>query len=200
MPAPEARVLRRPGALDARARRRVRDPASPRLAWALTGSGHYLRECLDLIGQRPDVDLFLSRAASEVLAMYGHDPRRVRERVTCYRDTTASAAPVGLFYRGRYRRLVVAPATSNTVAKMVWGISDTLVTNIYAQAGKCRIPSIVFACDTEPAMETEAPGGRVMVYPRRIDLENVDRLCGFEHTTVVKRFDELLAALEQAGE
>ena len=39
-----------------------------------------------------------------------------------------------------------------------------------------------------------------MVYPRRIDLENVDRLGSFEHTTVVKRFDELVAALEQAGE
>ncbi len=176
------------------------NPDGTRLAWALTGSGHYLRECLDLIRERPEVDLFLSRAASEVLTMYGHDPRSLRERIRCYRDNTASAPPVGLFYRGRYRRLIVAPATSNTVAKMVWGISDTLVTNVYAQAGKCRIPSIVFACDTEPAMETEAPGGQVMVYPRRIDLENVDRLCGFEHTTVVKRFDDLLAALEQAGE
>lgn len=171
------------------------EPRSPRLAWALTGSGHYLRECLDLITQRPDVDLFLSRAAGEVLAMYGHDPRRLRDRITCYRDTTASAPPVGFFYHGRYRGLVIAPATSNTVAKMVSGISDTLVTNVYAQAGKCRIPSIVFACDTEPAMETEAPEGRVMVYPRRIDLENVDRLATFEHTTVVRRFDELMAAL-----
>ena len=176
------------------------EPRSPRLAWALTGSGHYLRECLELIRERPDVDLFLSRAAAEVLAMYGHDPRRLRERITCYRDTTASAPPVAFFYHGRYERLVIAPATSNTVAKMVWGISDTLVTNIYAQAGKCRIPSIVFACDTEPVMETEAPGGQVMVYPRRIDLENVDRLGTFEHTTVVRRFDELVAALRRLDE
>ena len=176
------------------------EPRSPRLAWALTGSGHYLRECLELIRERPDVDLFLSRAAAEVLAMYGHDPRRLRDRIRCYRDTTASAPPVGFFYHGRYRGLVIAPATSNTVAKMVWGISDTLVTNIYAQAGKCRIPSIVFACDTEPAMETEAPGGQVMVYPRRIDLENVDRLSTFDRTTVVRRFDELVATLERVGE
>jgi dihydromethanopterin reductase (acceptor) len=67
---------------------------------------------------------------------------------------------------------VVAPATSNTVAKMVCGISDTLVTNIYAQAGKQRIPSIVFACDTEPVVETEAPKEWVTLYPRCIDLEN----------------------------
>ncbi|MGA7981203.1 MAG: flavoprotein [Chromatiaceae bacterium] len=173
-------------------------PDSARLAWALTGSGHYLSECLDLLQARDDVDLFLTRAAAEVLPMYGFDLRALRERMTCYRDTTASASPVGLFYRGWYERLVIAPATSNTVAKMVWGIADTLVTNIYAQAGKCRIPCIVFACDTEPVMETEAPGGQVMVYPRRIDLENVERLRTFEYTTVVERFDELVAALNSA--
>jgi flavoprotein len=80
---------------------------------------------------------------------------------------------------------------------MVWGIADTLVTNIYAQAGKCRVPSIVFACDTAPAMETEAPGGMVMVYPRRIDLENVERLRTMEYTTVVERIEDLAAALDR---
>ncbi len=168
---------------------------TPRLAWALTGSGHYLRECLELVEARADVDLFLSRAAAEVLAMYGFDLKRLRERITCYRDTTASAPPVARFYQGCYSRLVVAPTTSNTVAKMVCGISDTLVTNIYAQAGKCRVPSIVFACDTAPAMETEAPGGQVMVYPRAIDLENVERLRGFAYTRVVDSFAALVAAL-----
>jgi flavoprotein len=89
---------------------------------------------------------------------------------------------------------VVAPATSNTVAKCVLGISDTLATNVFAQAGKCRIPSIVFACDTAPELETMAPGGMVKVFPRRIDLENTERLRAFESTLVV----ESMAALEQA--
>jgi dihydromethanopterin reductase (acceptor) len=173
----------------------MRHSDKPRLAWALTGSGHYLRECLDLARSRPDVDLFMSRAGAEVLAQYGYDLKALRERVTCYRDKAASSPPVALFYQGRYERLVVAPATSNTVAKMVWGIADTLVTNIYAQAGKCRVPSIVFACDTAPAMESQAPGGMVMVYPRRIDLENVERLRAMEYTTVVERIEDLAALL-----
>ncbi|NEV63646.1 flavoprotein [Thiorhodococcus minor] len=173
----------------------MKAPDKPRLAWAITGSGHYLNECLELISQRDDVDLFFSRAGAEVLAMYGHDVKVLRERMRCFRDTAASAPPVGLFYKGHYSRLVVAPTTSNTLAKMVYGISDSLVTNIYAQAGKCRIPSIVFACDTAPEMETEAPSGQVMVYPRRVDLENVERLRGFEHTQVVDTFDALISAL-----
>ena len=114
--------------------------------------------------------------------MYDFDTRALRGQMNCFRDTTASASPVGLFYHGHYHRLIIAPATSNTVAKMVWGVADTLITNIYAQAGKCRIPSIVFACDTEPVMETEAPDGMVMVYPRRVDLENVERLRCFEYS------------------
>ncbi|MES9991353.1 MAG: flavoprotein [Candidatus Thiodiazotropha sp.] len=169
----------------------------PREAWAITGSGHYLKECLELVQQRPDVDLFLSKAAAEVLPMYDVDLKSIRQQMTCFRDTTASASPVGLFYQGRYRRLIIAPATSNTIAKMVWGIADTLVTNIYAQAGKCRIPSIVFACDTEPEMETEAPGGMVMVYPRQVDLENVSRLQEFEYTSVVTSFAQLVTSLDE---
>jgi flavoprotein len=162
-----------------------------RLGWAVTGSGHFFEESLELIGRLPNVDLFVSKAAAEVIRMY---KSRLPADIRIFRDTTASAAPVGLFYEGVYHTLVVAPATSNTVAKFVYGISDTLATNVFAQAGKCRVPSIVFACDTAPELETKAPGGIVKVWPRRVDLENVERLKAFEGTTVV----ESLAGLSEA--
>ena len=85
----------------------------------------------------------------------------------------------------------MAPATSNTVAKCVAGISDTLVTNVMAQAGKCRVPMIVYACDTKPVHDTMAPGGMVRLWPRRIDLENTERLRSFEATTVVESVAEV---------
>jgi len=102
---------------------------------------------------------------------------------------------VGYFYYGVYHTLVLAPATSNTVAKCVYGISDNLATNVFAQAGKCRVPVFVFACDTAPELETEAPKGMVKVFPRRIDLENTERLKSFDGTQVVETLSELEQAL-----
>jgi flavoprotein len=83
------------------------------------------------------------------------------------------------------------------VAKCVYGISDTLATNVFAQAGKCRVSSIVFACDTAPELETEAPKGMVKVYPRQIDLENTARLKSFNDVNVVENLDELRDALSR---
>ena len=76
------------------------------------------------------------------------------------------------------------------------GIADSLVTNLYSQAGKCRVPSIVYPCDIAPEMETTAPKGkRVMVYPRQIDLEGTEKLGMFEYTSIVKSVDELIASV-----
>src|ERR1700745_4459342 len=98
---------------------------TPRWAWALTGSGHFFRECLVAIRTLENVDLFVSKAAGEVLRMYKQDlalPTSAR----IFRDTTASSPPVGSFYYGVYHTLVLAPATSNTVGKVVAGIFDNL--------------------------------------------------------------------------
>ena len=171
-------------------------PDKPRLAWAVTGSGHYLDECLEIIRDLEDVDLFYSSAGEEVLRMYGHDPKAINKQGRVYRDRAASSPPVGLFYRGDYHTLVVAPATSNTVAKMVLGLSDGLISNVYAQAGKCGIPSIVLACDTEPEMDTPAPDRIVKVWPRKIDLEHTHKLATYEGATVVENPEKLLSALK----
>nr|MCH9849497.1 flavoprotein [Betaproteobacteria bacterium] len=79
-----------------------------------------------------------------------------------------------------------------------YGFSDSLVSNLYAQAGKTHVPSIVFACDTAPELESEAPrDNMVKVYPRQIDLDNVQKLAQFEVTEVVASIPELQAAVER---
>lgn len=167
-----------------------------RLAWAITGSGHYLRESLQILASIKEVDIYLSRAAAEIIKQYGFQPQLDALGHRVFQDKTASSVPVEFFYEGKYHTLVIAPATSNTIAKMAYGFSDSLVTNLYAQAGKTRVESIVFACDTAPELESEAPKeNMVKVYPRQIDLDNVQRLVDFEATTVVANIDDLQSTI-----
>lgn len=167
-----------------------------RFAWAFTGSGHYLEECMALAQRLPNLDLFLSAAAEEVLPMYDFGLSELKDRCRVFRDKTASSVPVGMLYDDVYHTVIVAPATSNTVAKCALGISDTLPTNIFAQAGKLEIPGIVLACDTKPVVITKAPREWVELKPRNIDLENVERLRRVDFCRVVESPDELEALLD----
>jgi dihydromethanopterin reductase (acceptor) len=148
-----------------------------------------------LAARLPQVDLFLSAAAEEVLPIYQLQLGELKKRFRIFRDKTASAVPVGTLYAGQYHTVVVAPATSNTVAKCALGISDTLPTNMFAQAGKLGIPSLVFACDTEPVVITKAPHDWVTLRPRRIEFDNLERLRGIDFCQVLCSPAELEAAL-----
>src|SRR5262250_353283 len=72
---------------------------TPRFGWALTGSGHFFRECLELMQRLQDLDLFVSKAAAEVVRMY-RQRLALPPTTRIFKDTTASAAPVGNFYYG----------------------------------------------------------------------------------------------------
>ncbi|MBC7732775.1 MAG: dihydromethanopterin reductase, partial [Bacteriovorax sp.] len=128
-----------------------------RFAWCVTGSGHFLDESMALAARLPNVDLFLSAAGEEVLEIYKLPVESLKPQFRVLRDKTASGVPVGMLYDDVYHTVVVAPATSNTVAKCAFGISDSLPTNMFAQAGKLGIPGIVFACDTEAVVVTRSP-------------------------------------------
>jgi flavoprotein len=164
------------------------------IAWAFTGAGHFLRESVELAGSVDglEVDVFLSLAAVEVLAMYGLGDR-LREVA---RGVTAEAGhsfPVtSKFSVGKYATLVIAPATGNTVAKCVHGIADSLVSCMFSQAGKSGVPICVLPTDISPEMESIAPNGnRVMVRPRPIDLELTERLAAMSGVDVVRSPGEL---------
>ncbi len=173
--------------------------ARTRFAWCITGSGHFLEESVALAARLPALDLFLSDAAEEVLPIYGMRIEDLRPRFGAgfrlVRDKTASAVPVGMLYDDVYHTVVIAPATSNTVAKCAFGISDTLPTNMFAQAGKLGIAGLVFACDTEPVVVTKSPHDWVTLRPRRIELDNVERLRGIDFCQVVCSPAELETAL-----
>ncbi|MDI9568574.1 MAG: flavoprotein [Bacillota bacterium] len=167
------------------------------IAWGITGCGHFLEENLALIRKLPRVDVFLSRAAVEVMKIYKFDPEQLHgPGVRLYREGAYSAPVIGRFYNGYYKVLIIAPATSNSVAKFVAGISDTLVTNLFAHAGKCRVPIIVLPSDQEEEVTSPGPRGMVQLFPRPIDLENTARLKSFPGVIVVSEMEELEKCLD----
>jgi flavoprotein len=174
----------------------------PRIAWAITGAGHFLSESVEIIGSLDEnaaIDVFLSRAAVEVLAMYGLTEQLAGLASSVTPETGYSFPITSKFSAGRYDALVISPATSNTVAKCLGGIADSLVSCMYAQAGKSRVPIGVLPTDIAPEMVSRAPNGNsVTVYPRRIDLEQTAKLRGTDGVTAVLSPEELRLWLERS--
>jgi dihydromethanopterin reductase (acceptor) len=167
-----------------------------RFAWAITGAGHTLTACADHLLRYKDIDVFFSLAAKEVVRMYSLHDRFDGSDLRVIYETRASSPVVARLYSGVYRMLVVAPATSNSVAKFACGISDSLVSNLFAQAGKSRVPIIVFPTDLAAEMDTTGPHGEpIKVYPRPIDLENTNKLRSFPGVTVVEGVEEMMQCL-----
>jgi flavoprotein len=167
-----------------------------KIAWGITGGGHLLKECVDLILTLSSVDVFPSRAAQEVLRIYRLQEVLKQVQGAVVPDKMASTPIVGRFASGSYDLLVIAPATSNSVAKFVCGISDSQVSNLFAHANKCRVPIVVLPTDVAPEMDTVTPQGEVIkVYPRVIDLANTARLREFSGVTVAQSIEELQTCL-----
>jgi flavoprotein len=164
------------------------DRCEVKIAWGIPGAGHFLQECLATIKGLPvETHVFLSRAANEVLDYYRLRDQLQQAAGRLITDKTASCQKITLLYQGDYRLLVIAPATANSVAKMAYGIADTLITNLFAQAGKLHIPTLVLPCDIAGDIESPTPAKKsVFLHSRRLDLDNNTRLSAMDYVTVLK--------------
>lgn len=144
-----------------------------KIAWGITGAGHLLLDSvqsLEKLSNEHEVTVLLSKAGEEVLKMYGLFDRVKKVTGGYYRELTKekdqeSSFPItGRFSLGRYDLLIISPTTSNTIAKIVNGIADTLITNAVAQAGKGRVKIYIVPVDLES-------GDIQTVLPSKLELE-----------------------------
>jgi dihydromethanopterin reductase (acceptor) len=132
------------------------------LLWCVTGAGHLLFESFALmqyVHNEHEVTVAFSGAGSEVARMYGlHEMiARVFKEVVSEQDQGYSSPLVGRLAKREYDLVVVAPCTANTVAKIVRGIADSLITNLVAQAVKSGLPVYIVPTDFEKIQETTMP-------------------------------------------
>lgn len=156
-----------------------------RLAWGITGAGDQLMETvatmekIKSMGCPVAVTTFLSKAAVFVLNIY-----RLRERVEAisHRVLVEKDANnpfiAGDLQTGQFDLLLVAPVTGNSVAKIVYGICDTLVTNAVAMANKTPLPVVMMPVEHKVGeIETVLPDGKKFkLFTRKLDADNTARL------------------------
>jgi dihydromethanopterin reductase (acceptor) len=152
------------------------------ILWCITGAGHFLEKCFDaarMLSVDNRITIAYSAAGYEVCRMYGfldrieeEFPDRILES-----DQGASAPLVGRLSRKEYDLVVVAPCTANTAAKIVHGIADSLVTNVVAQAGKCKVPVCILPTDARKLQKTRTPIYVDFAKCRRCDVCNAMANC-----------------------
>lgn len=141
-----------------------------KLAWGITGAGHFLRESFEVFKKlkksNPDlkVTTLVSRAGEEVVRMYGLEKElkfisdgSYLEEIFLESGQGASVPKTGRFLLGKYDALIISPATSNTTAKLACGIADTLITNAVAQAAKGGVPVYIVPVDISGEIESRMP-------------------------------------------
>jgi len=167
-----------------------------KVAWAITGSGDKLAETIAVMNNikhryrsKVDIWVYLSKAGELVLKWYRLDDelRRSFDRVMV--ETSANQPFLaGDLQLGKFEFLLIAPASSNTVAKLVVGIADTLVTNSAIMALKGSVPVFVMPSDhKEGETQTRLPNGKnFKLTVRREDAENTRKLARLQGVSVVQ--------------
>ena len=168
-----------------------------KIAWCITGAGHFLEESIEQIERLKanfnnlEIDVYLSKAGFEVLKIYKLFNRLEELGFEIQKDLAASSPIMGRLYKGHYDLLVSSPTTSNTVAKFVHGISDSLISNFLAHAGKSKVPILLLPTDTEEELISAAPNKMVDVYPREIDIKNSNKLKSIDNLEVIAHPEEV---------
>jgi flavoprotein len=166
------------------------------ILWCITGAGHLLDECVEKIeelSKTAEVTVVFSDAGYEVALMYGLFDRikNSAAEIILEKNQRKSSPFVGRLYKKEFEKVIVAPCTANTTAKVVHGIADSLVTNIVAQSGKAGTPVYILPTDAVKALKTKLPSGKeITIHCRDIDIENTKLLSKIEGITVLKDLEE----------
>jgi len=169
------------------------------LIWAITGTGFLLQESIDLMKELQEdynikLTVMLSKEGAAVVKWYKMwlALTKAVEKVKVEKTPNIPfyAGPLQL---GKYDLFLVAPVSANTIAKIVYGIADTLITNCVAQAIKGGQMVYIFPSDQDPEpIVTARPDGTPLTLKiRDIELENIKKLKSMEGIVVISDFSEI---------
>jgi archaeoflavoprotein AfpA len=167
-----------------------------KIAWGITGAGDKIAEIIetmkDLKQQSEgiaEIDVYLSKAADTMLRFYRLDEELKKSfaKVTVELNSN-SPFLAGLMQSHKYEFLLIFPSSSNTVAKIVNGIGDTLLTNSAIMSLKAFVPVWIMPVDyKESIVSTKLPNGKEMKI--RVRKEEAEQVRKLEATEDVRVFE-----------
>ncbi len=166
-----------------------------KVAWGLTGAGDKLAEFIEIMKQVKnehealvDIHVFVSKSGETVLKFYRLETelKQSFEKIQVEVNANSPFLAAGLQNR-KYDFLLIAPATSNTVAKIVNGIGDTMITNAAIMSLKAFVPVYIVPTDYEEGIIfTKLPNGKEMkLRVRKEEAEQVRKLESMDRVHVI---------------
>ncbi|MHA2087391.1 MAG: flavoprotein [Promethearchaeota archaeon] len=169
------------------------------IIWGITGTGYVLDECIEImkeLEEDPNIDLtvILTKEGAAVVKWY----KKWLALTNTVQKVKVEKTPNIPFYAGplqvgKYDMFLVCPVSAKSVAKIVHGIADTLITNCVAQAIKGGMVVHIFPSDQdlEPITTTRPDGSPLILKIRDIELENNEKLKKMEGIVVIPEFSQV---------
>jgi len=178
-----------------------------KIAWGITGSGDRVVETVEVMkgmqkryDDQLDIRVFVSKAGDQVIKYYKlfNDLEKNFDKVWVEINAN-SPFLAGQLQVKRYEFLLLAPTTSNTVAKISLGLADSLLSNAAIMAQKAFVPTYIMPCDyREGIITTKLPDGSDMkLRIRKEDAENVQKLKRMEDVFVIETPQQIPSVFEK---
>lgn len=178
-----------------------------KIAWGITGSGDRIVETVEVMKEVQkqyndllDIRVFVSKAGEQVIKYYKlfNDLEKNFDKVWVEINAN-SPFLAGQLQVKRYEFLLLAPTTSNTVAKISLGLADSLLSNAAIMAQKAFVPTYIMPCDYKPGIITTIlpDGSEMRLRIRKEDAEHVQRLRQMDDVFVIETPQEIPAVFKK---
>ena len=167
-----------------------------KVAWGISGAGDKIAEIIDIMKSVKkeyentiEIHVFLSKAAETVMKFYGLEEDLKKNFQKVFLELNSNSPFLAAWMQmHKYEFLLIVPGTSNTVAKIAFGIGDTMLTNAASMSLKAFVPVYIVPTDyEEKIVYTKLPNGKDMkLRVRKEDAENVRRLESMEDVHVLE--------------
>ena len=185
----------------------AKDGSKSKIAWGITGSGDRIVETVDVMIELQkqyddvvDVRVFVSKAGEQVIKYYKLFNILEKHFDKVWVEINSNSPFLaGQLQVKRYEFMLLAPATSNTVAKISLGLADSLLSNAAIMSQKAFIPTYIMPCDYKPGIITTIlpDGSEMKLRIRKEDAEHVQRLRQMDDLFVIETPQEIATVFEK---